>query len=127
MKSTTLAILAASAMSFNLIASDKDADNTGQNTRDASGTTMTPIDQSNDPADIKITADTRKMLVADDTLSMAAKNVKIITVKGDVTLRGPVDSAKEKTSIVKHAKMCGAKSVTDQLEVTAPDPAHKQP
>ncbi len=51
-------------------------------------------DQSNDPADIKMTADIRKMVVDDDSLSMAAKNVKIITIAGVVTLRGPVNTRK---------------------------------
>ena len=95
-----------------------DADNTKKNERDASGETLTPIDQSNDPADIKITAETRKMVVGDDTLSATAKNVKIITVKGGaVTLRGPVTTTQEKMTIERHAKAAGASSVTNQLEV----------
>jgi osmotically-inducible protein OsmY len=101
-----------------LFAADPDADNTGKNQRDKSGQTLTPIDQSNDPADIKITAETRKMVVDDKSLSTNAKNCKIITTKGGaVTLRGPVDSIKEKKTIAAHAKAAGATSVTNQLEV----------
>ena len=35
----------------------------------------------------------RKAVVADDSLSMNAHNVKIITLDGVVTLRGPVELA----------------------------------
>jgi hyperosmotically inducible protein len=101
-----------------LHAADKTVDNTAINERDKNESTLTPIDQSNDAADLKITADTRKMLVEDKSLSMNAKNCKIITTKGGaVTLRGPVDSTQEKSAIAAHAKMAGATSVDNQLEV----------
>ena len=60
---------------------------------------MTPLDQSNDPKDMKITQKIRKALVADDSLSTNAKNIKIITVHGKVILRGPVATVHEKTKI----------------------------
>jgi osmotically-inducible protein OsmY len=97
---------------------DPAADNTGKNERDRSGETLTPIDQSNDPADIKITADTRKSLMADKSLSTDAKNCKVITTAGGVvTLRGPVNSATEKSRVARLARAAGASSVTNQLEV----------
>jgi hypothetical protein len=120
MKLSLILFAATWAIPTALFAADPNADNTGKNDRDRSGETLTPIDQSNDPADIKITADTRKMVVDDDSLSTKAKNCKIITTKGGaVTLRGPVDSAEEKTKIAEHAKMAGASSVTNELEVKA--------
>ena len=78
---------------------------------------QTATDQSNDPADIKITADIRKMVVNDGSLSMMAKNVKIITIDGVVTLRGPVETEKEKAAIESHAKHGGAKKITNELEI----------
>lgn len=118
MKLKPIIMAALCAVPMALFAADPAADNTEKNERDTAGETLTPIDQSNDPADIKITADTRKMVIDDESLSMDAKNCKIITTEGGaVTLRGPVDSAKEKTVIAKHAKMAGASSVTNQLEV----------
>lgn len=96
------------------------ADNTAKNERDKSGDTKTPLDQSNRPEDLKITQDIRKAVMADDGLSMTAKNVKIITADGKVTLRGPVNSEEEKTKIDAHAKKAaGDTSVTNQLEVKA--------
>ncbi len=117
MKPTTLALLTAAALTCQAFAQDTNADNSGKNTRDKDGETLTPIDQSNEPADLKITAETRKMLVADDSLSIMAKNVKVITIAGEVTLRGPVETEAEKETVAKHAKMAGATSVTNELEI----------
>ena len=55
-----------------------------------------------------------------DALSMTAKNVKIITRGGVVTLRGPVKSDKEKTEIAQLAQRIeGVKQVDNQLEIAA--------
>ncbi len=55
-----------------------------------------------------------------DTLSVTAKNVKIITANAVVTLRGPVKNDKEKTDIVMIAQGTdGVKRVDNQLEVAA--------
>jgi len=98
----------------------KPADNTGKNERDRSGETKTPGDQSNSPEDLKITQAIRKAVVKDESLTMTAKNVKIITAGGQVTLRGPVNSAEEKAKIEKLAKSAaGSAKVDNQLEVKA--------
>jgi len=117
MKRLTLTLLTVTAFSSLAFAQMPDADNSGKNTRDKDGETLTPVDQSNDPADIKITAETRKLVVADDSLSTVAKNVKIITVAGVVTLRGPVETEAEKSAIATYAKRAGAKTVTNELEI----------
>ncbi len=120
MKKIPLTLLCAAALATHAFGQTDDKDNTSKNERDRDGETLTPIDQSNEPADIKITADARKMVVADDDLSMTAKNVKIITVAGVVTLRGPVDTEAEKTAIAEYAKKAGATTVTNELEVKKP-------
>ena len=53
----------------------------------------------------------------DDSLSFTAKNVKIITQDGKVTLRGPVKSAQERSAIGVAAKKFAAGRVDNQLEV----------
>ncbi len=63
-------------------------DNTGRNVRDRNEATKTPGDQSENEADRTITQNIRKAITADDSLSTNAKNVKIITNDGTVTLRG---------------------------------------
>jgi hyperosmotically inducible protein len=94
------------------------ADNTKKNERDRDDATKTPIDQAENTTDIEITASMRKSIVGDDALSMSAKNVKIITADGVVTLRGPVATADEKVKIARLARGTAAvKRVDDQLEI----------
>jgi hyperosmotically inducible periplasmic protein len=95
-------------------------DNSGRNVRDRDNQTKTPGDQSENEADRTITQNIRQAITADDSLSTNAKNVKIITNDGTVTLRGPVKSEKEKTDIEAKAKqVAGVKRVDNQLEVAS--------
>ena len=95
-----------------------DADNTDRNERDRDGDTLTPLDQGKSEADRTITQQIRKAVVDNDSLSTNAHNVKIITVDGTVTLRGPVKSAEEKATVEALAeKTSGVKTVDNQLEV----------
>ena len=103
-----------------LTADDKTAepDNTATNQRDRSGQTKTSGDQSNSSADLKTTQAIRQALMKDGGLSMTAKNIKIITASGQVTLRGPVKTAEEKARIDQLAKSAaGGAKIDNQLEV----------
>src|SRR6185437_15105424 len=101
-------------------------DNTATNEHDRSGETQTSGDQSNSPADLKITQAIRQALMKDGELSMTAKNIKIITANGHVTLRGPVNTAQEKAKIDQLAKSAaGGAQIDDQLESKAR--TNKQP
>jgi len=94
------------------------ADNTGKNVRDRSGDTLTTGDQSESKADLSITQEVRKAIVADKSLSTNAHNVKVITADGIVTLRGPVNTAEEKAKITAAAqRVVGVKRVDNQLEI----------
>ena len=93
-------------------------DNSGRNVRDADATTKTPGDQSESEPDRTITQNVRQAVTADDSISTNGKNVKIITVDGTVTLRGPVKSEQEKTNIAAKAQqIAGVKKVDNQLEI----------
>jgi hypothetical protein len=95
-----------------------DADNTAKNDRDSAGNTLTSGDQGNAPADRELTRKIRQSLVADTNYSTMAKNIKIITVNGRVTLRGPVNSESEKSGLAALARsIAGDGNVDDQLEV----------
>jgi osmotically-inducible protein OsmY len=95
-----------------------DADNSAKNKRDREGYTLTPGDQGTSPADQDLTQRIRQALVSDTNYSMTAKNIKIITVNGNVTLRGPVNSDAEKSGVVSLAQtIAGNAHVEDQLEV----------
>jgi osmotically-inducible protein OsmY len=101
-------------------AAESAPDNTGRNVRDR-GDTVTSGDQSETTADRTTTQKIRKAVVADDSLSMDAHNVKIITVDGAVTLRGPVKSEDERKKIGAMAEqVAGASKVRNQLEVAPP-------
>jgi sporulation protein YlmC with PRC-barrel domain len=94
-----------------------EADNTARNVRDRNDRTLTPLDQGTSQADIDITAQIRKEIIAAKDMSTDAKNVKIITKDGHVTLRGPVKTAEEKRLIGDIAgRIAGAGKVNNQLE-----------
>jgi hyperosmotically inducible periplasmic protein len=118
MKRTTLSLICISTLALSAVAQETKPDNSAKNERDRSGETKTSGDQSNSAEDTKITADVRRAIVKDTSLTMTAKNVKIITAGGTVTLRGPVYSAEEKTKIEQLAAAAanGAK-IDNQLEI----------
>jgi hyperosmotically inducible periplasmic protein len=93
-------------------------DNTGRNIRDRGGDTLTPGDQSESQGDRNLTQQIRQAVVGDKSLSTTAKNIKIITNNGVVTLRGPVNDAHEKEKIqAKAQQIAGVNRVDNQLEV----------
>lgn len=99
------------------------ADNTAVNQRDRDETAKTPLDQGENEADRKATADIRQRIVNAENMSINARNVKIITAGGKVTLRGPVNSVAERESIVRFAReVAGETNVEDQLEVASSNP-----
>jgi len=116
-------VMSMSALSLN--GADTQPDNSKINERDRNDETLTPGDQSNTEADRDITQKIRKSIVKDKSLSTVAKNVKIITVDGKVTLRGPVNSETEKKQISDIAtKVAAADHVDNQLEVKSQDLLH---
>jgi len=95
------------------------ADNTRVNVRDRDSRTLTPMDQGNSQADVSTTAQIRKEIIATQGMTTNAKNVKIITMNGRVTLRGPVNTTEEKTLIGEIAeRIARSGNVDNQLEVT---------
>ena len=99
---------------------DKNADNTGLNQRDADMATLTPIDQSKgSKQDVEFTRQIRQRIVKEKSLSHDADNIKIITLNGIATLRGPVQSAAERTKIAAIAAQVvgGDRAVRNELEI----------
>jgi osmotically-inducible protein OsmY len=93
-------------------------DNTRVNERDREASALTPLDQGSSDRDMELTAQIRKAMVGDSSLSFTAKNTKIITRDGLVTLRGTVANAREKETIEKTAlSIAGKGQVVDELEV----------
>ena len=94
------------------------ADNSARNVRDRDAKTLTPLDQGTSKADMATTAQIRKEIIAGKNMSVNARNVKIITIDGRVTLRGPVNSIEEKNVIGEIANRIAPSGIVDnQLEV----------
>jgi hyperosmotically inducible protein len=96
-----------------------EADNSRVNVRDRSGNTLTPMNQGGSEVDRKLTQQIRQAVVSDSSLSFTAKNVKIITLGGKVTLRGAVKTDQERMTIGTTAKkIAGEAQVDNFLEVS---------
>lgn len=94
------------------------ADNSRMNATASGSAGLTAADQGGSEGDRKMTQQIRKAVMADGSLSFMAKNVKIITINGKVTLKGPVKSDQERLAIVNAAKkVAGASQVDNQLEI----------
>jgi hypothetical protein len=97
---------------------ETEANNTLRNARDSASGALDPFDQSGDPNDRRLTQLIRHALIRDHSLSLTAKNIKIITINHKVTLRGPVKRDAEKQEISRTAQeIAGVQNVVNQLEV----------
>lgn len=96
-------------------------DNTKKNERDRQEGAITAGQQKETEADRELTRKIRKSVVDAEGMSTYAKNVKIISIDGKVTLRGPVNTDDEKQKIEAFAKAAaGDANVTNELEVMPP-------
>ena len=99
-------------------ASQVPADNTKVNQRDRNATEPTADQQKENASDRQLTAQIRREIVKDKSLSTSAHNVKIITQNGAVTLKGAVKSDAEKQTIEsKAAQIAGDGKVNSELQV----------
>ena len=97
------------------------ADNTRRNVRDRDGGNLTPLDQGTGEADMDMTRRIRKEILDQQNLSLNARNIKVITLNGRVTLRGPVNDAAEKRTIEELVqRVAPTAKVDNQLEVKQP-------
>ena len=90
------------------------ADNTRVNRPDQ----ISASTQKNGKDDLAITRDIRRSIVNDKSLSTYARNVKVITERGYVTLKGPVRSDEERKTIeAKAIDVAGRDHVANELSV----------
>lgn len=78
---------------------------------------QTAESQGSGDREVAITRAIRKRLMAASSLSVNARNVKVITVGKQVTLKGPVSSADERRRVLNLAKTGAGQtvSVVDEL------------
>jgi osmotically-inducible protein OsmY len=99
-------------------------DNTKTNKTDTAKPTAD--DQKQNKTDLEITRQIRKLVTDDKGLSTYAKNVKIITQNGSVTLSGPVRSEAEKKSVeAKATQVAGSTHVKSEIQIAADEPSKK--
>jgi len=92
-------------------------DNAKSNKVDASNETTADA-QTNNATDLELTKRIRQSVMADKSLSTYAHNIKIVTVKGSVTLNGIVRSEDEKGAIeMKAENIAGKDRVTSDLKI----------
>ena len=101
-------------------------DNTKVNKADRAKGAVTADQQKENAADRDLTKKIRQAVVDDKSLSTYAHNVKIVSQNGQVTLKGPVRSEQEKTTIAaKATEIAGAGKVTDEMTVAPADTPKK--
>jgi len=95
-------------------------DNTKTNKVDREQGRPTADQQKLNRSDSGITREIRRAITSDKALSTYAKNIKVITQNGNVTLRGPVRSEEDKSTIeAKATEVAGSGHVKNELEVAA--------
>lgn len=113
----TCAVLALLATA-NAGAAQTKPDNTAANKADRSVTATIAEQQSNKKNDLETTRKIRQAIVGDKSLSTYAHNVKIVTMQGKVTLRGPVRTESEKESVqAKAAEVVGPTNVVNDVSI----------
>ena len=92
-------------------------DNTANNEQEMKKNLASPMDQGNSDRDLGLTKDIRSAIVGAE-FSFNAKNVKIISNDGNVTLRGVVESEAEHQAVLKLARAHADPSkITDDIKV----------
>lgn len=88
------------------------------NTKRNQNAGVTADQQKNNSSDLEMTRRIRRLIMNDKALSTYAHNVKVITRNGHVTLKGPVNSRKEKEVVAaKATEIAGEGNVTDEIRV----------
>lgn len=96
-------------------------DNSKTNKRDRDKSSPTADQQKMNATDRDLAKRIRASIVDDKSLSTYAHNIKIVAQDGKVTLKGPVRSEEEKSTVeAKAAEVAGAGNVVNQLEVAPP-------
>ena len=102
-------------------------DNTKVNKRDQDQSRPTAGQQKENQSDREITRQIRRSITQDKYFSTYARNIKIITQNGNVTLRGPVRSEEEKKAIeAKANEVAGANHVKSEIDIAAAKQPNKK-
>ncbi len=100
--------------------------NTAQNVRERSDNSLASSNEVPTAADRAISARIRREIMTRSDLSPDAQNIKILTVNGQVTLRGSVKNKAEEQAITEIAKNAAAQNskVTNQIQTISKPPSN---
>jgi len=102
-------------------------DNTKTNKQDRAPGAVTADQQKENKTDRQLAQQIRKSITSDKSLSTYAHNVKVIAQNGTVTLKGPVRSEDEKSTIEQKAtQVAGAANVKNEITVVSADTGSKK-
>jgi hyperosmotically inducible protein len=119
MKDAPALILVVGILTISAFAQEPAADNTKTNQRDRGAGMVTADQQKMNRTDQQTARMIRQSVMRDKSLSTYAHNVKIIVRNGGVTLKGPVRSDQEKTSVYNKAvAVAGDGKVVNEIDVT---------
>lgn len=94
------------------------SDNSKVNEQIEANKELNSQDQGSSEEDIRLTQKIRQDVIKQDVFSTEAKNIKIITIGGKVTLKGPVKSMDEKNRIQNIAvKRAGVENIINEITV----------
>jgi osmotically-inducible protein OsmY len=95
-------------------------DNTKVNKRDRKASEPTADQAKETSTDRTLMQNIRKAIMADESMSTYAKNVKVISENGKITLKGPVRTEDERKNIeAKAVEIAGAGNVVNKITVKA--------
>lgn len=95
-------------------------DNSKVNKRDKMVSEKTADQQKGNARDIQLTTRIRREILKEKNLSTYARNIKIITINGKVTLKGPVRSATDENTILIHARAAaGTPNVVNEIAIVS--------
>ena len=123
---SSVVVIGALALSIVSVVAQTPADNTKVNTRDRAKGAVTADQQKENANDRDLTRKIRRALMQDKSLSSYAHNVKVVAQGGQVTLKGPVRSDREKQTVeAKAIEVAGAGRVTNEISIAPAKPSKK--
>ena len=123
---SSVIVIGALALSIVSVFAQTPADNTKVNTRDRAKGAVTADQQKENATDRDLARKIRRALLQDKSLSSYAHNVKVIAQGGQVTLKGPVRSDREKQTVeAKAVEVAGAGHVTNEISLAPAKPSKK--
>ena len=118
LKSMSAVIWITLVMACASLAQTPSSSSAADNTKTNKAAGPTADQQKQNKTDVQITRDIRQLITKDKSLSTYAKNIKVVSQNGQVTLSGPVRTDTEKNSVeAKAVQVAGAGHVKNDIQI----------